>query len=146
MDAYDEMRAVQAQKDALAQDKMKKRKLTELSRSMAVVRQSSSDNQTNIRGRFRLMEVENVDRAWATAFYANGLPFHLSQDPLFQEAVKITAEQASSAYRPPSAWKLSHTLLDGAVTTMDADLQVHLSALDGFNYVCKVLSFSFLLS
>lgn len=123
MEAFNEMKNLQAEKDSSNEEKAKRRKLTELSRSLINPR-SSSDSQSNLPARFKIMEAENVDKVWATAFYANGIPFHLSEDPHFQEAVKITAQQAAISYKPPSAWRLSHALLDGAVTNMDAELQV----------------------
>lgn len=124
-DAYVAMKKLQADKDAAVEEKAKRRKLYDLSQSMASASNfaSGSGSQSTIPGRFKIMSADGVDQAWAQAFYANGVPFALADDAVFIDAVKKTAGQ-SSAYKPPSAWRLSNGLLDSAMEAMTSDLQV----------------------
>lgn len=119
-----EMRKLQKEKDDMADQKLKRKKLWDLSKSMAAEGNQRQLRQNNLPRAFQAMESEGVDDAWAKCFYANGLPFRLSEDVYFKDAIKATLLHAQTTYVPPSCWKLSHSLLDNAVGSLSRDLQV----------------------
>lgn len=124
-EAFLTVRKLQATKDSAAEEKVKKRKLYDLSQSLASASNhaSGSGTQATIPARFKLQTGESVDHAWAKAFYANGVPFSLADDPAFVDAVKMTADNCTG-YKPPSAWRLSNGLLDSTLEQIKSELQV----------------------
>jgi hypothetical protein len=117
------MKELQNQKDDLADERLKKRKLYDLSKCMAEASRQVAKQGTLVRS-FQAMEAVTVDEAWAKCFYANGIPFRLSEDGYFKDAIKATIQHAQAAYVPPSCWRLSRTLLDSAHVSLSTELQV----------------------
>lgn len=129
-----EMKQLQAEKDAHNAEKLKRRKLYDLSKTLAdSSKQKRTVRQCTLPRAFQALEIGLVDEAWAKCFYANGLPFRLSEDKYFKDALKATLQHAQQAYVPPTRWKLGHSLLDSAVASLSADLQVYRA--------CRFLSF-----
>jgi hypothetical protein len=119
--AFGELHHFQSQKDEAASKKRKVEQLNRLDR-----REQLSENvgkQSTIGMQFRSCDKSTVDAAWARAMYSKGLPFHLIDDPQFKEAVKLTAAFGPS-YSLPSAYRVSHKLLDAEVESVTKELNV----------------------
>ena len=63
----------------------------------------------------------NLNAVWANFFYAANIPFAVSQNPAFKEAVKKIAK-CYGPYTPPSYYDLRHKFLDQAKTDIKTKL------------------------
>jgi hypothetical protein len=87
----------------------KKRKVEQLDKlsSGEVVKPKK---QSTLKAAFSEQDCSKVDQLWGQAFYANGLSFHLANDPHFKATVAATASFGESYPGPPSVDRLRTTI------------------------------------
>lgn len=127
-DAYSLLKAIQSQKDDIAFARMKKRKQIQLgqaldSKQVAAANGQRTMRQATVAAQFRHDNKEQLDSLWATFFYACGVPFRVTEDPTFLEAVTATAK-FGMAYATPTRYRLSSSLLDKACAGIEFEIQV----------------------
>lgn len=125
-EVYEAVLALQNSKKMEKDEKLKKRKLFDLSKSIAASANLKAKDkvlQSTLPKSFQKQEVGSIDGAWATCFFANGLSFRLADDPYFLDVVAKTAAFGLQ-YKPPSAFRMAHCLLESSVTALASDLQV----------------------
>jgi len=63
-----------------------------------------------------ISKIKVIDRAWLKAFVACGLPFSAIENPFFIDAIK----SLRTSYNPPTRGRLSGTLLDHEVISINS--------------------------
>jgi hypothetical protein len=73
---------------------------------------------------FQEVERRELDKAWARFFYEANIPFVVSKNKAFKEAVKRIAEFRGGIFVPPSYYDLRRKFLVQAKEQLQAHLQV----------------------
>ena len=95
--------AVKKRKERRAAQEQAKR----LKRESSLSQSSLEDAALDTAGKKLLL-----DQAWGRAFYANGIPFRVAEDPFFVEAFNLSMRYDLKSYKFPSRYKLAGPILD----------------------------------
>ena len=75
-----------------------------------------------------------LDRVWAKAFYAAGIPFNVSENPFFREAVQETAKGVINGYSLPTMRALRESLLEETKVDLTSDMSVKMRQVKSYGY------------
>jgi hypothetical protein len=89
-----------------------------------MVRAGQQMRQAGLPEVFHEVERQELDKEWVWFFYEANIPFVVSKNKAFKEAVKRTAEFRGGIYVPPSYHDLQRKFLVQAKEELQAHLQV----------------------